>query len=305
MAKTTGRSKARVPSFVSVLAAVIVGIVIICGKLGVIDLSVFDGMSGDTQTDFSVHYVDVGQGDCELILDHGKVMLIDVGESDEVEKVRQYLNKQNITTIDYVVATHPHSDHIGGMAKILSEYEIKNVIMPKLSKKNTPTTSTYERFLKAVKASGAKVIAAQPGSRYTLGEAAFQVLAPFEQDDDLNNMSVVLRMDYKNQAFLFMGDAGKRVERQILNENFAVDCTVLKLGHHGSSTSNSEEFVCAASPKYAIACCGEDNKYGHPHRETVQMLAESGIELIRTDVSGTIVAAVDSDGILTVQKEKK
>ncbi|HBL41244.1 MAG TPA: MBL fold metallo-hydrolase [Ruminococcaceae bacterium] len=302
MARATKKGKS---GFVSVLVIAVVGLLAIGGKLGIVDLSFMGDAPSDVESDFSVHYLDVGQGDCEVIFDHGKVMLIDAGESDESTTVRQYLNHYDVTEIDYVVATHPHSDHIGGLTKLLEEYEIKNVIMPKLSKDNTPTTSTYERFLNAVKASGAKVIAANPGSRYTLGQADFQVLAPFEQDDDLNNMSVVLRMEYGTNSFLFMGDAGKRVERQILNKDFAVDCDVLKLGHHGSSTSNSEDFLLASSPKYAIACCGKGNKYGHPHGETVDLLNELGVELLRTDENGTVVASVDSNGTLTVQKEKK
>ncbi len=255
--------------------------------------------------DFSVHFIDVGQGDCELILDHGKVMLIDAGEVDEAYSVIDYLHRQKIETIDYVVATHPHSDHIGGLPRVLESFEVKNVIMPRLSEINTPTSYCYERLLEAVKSSGAKVIAAKPLAEHTLGESRFTILSPMQQDEDLNNMSVVLRLTYREKSFLFTGDAGTSVEEQILEHGYDVACSVLKLGHHGSSTASSAAFVQAAAPQYAVVECGYHNSYGHPHRETVALCSSLGIELLRTDQNGNIVFFVADDGTMTVKKEKK
>ena len=289
---TAKKSKARVPAIAAVIVALIAGLVTLGGELGLIDTPAVNAVlealheivPTENESDFSVHCIDVGQGDCELILDHGKVMLIDAGEVDAAQTVIDYLNSQKIETIDYVVATHPHSDHIGGLSKVIEQFQVKNVIMPKLSKENTPTTSTYERLLKAVKKSGAKAIAAQPGAEYTLGEGRFQILAPMKQDEELNNMSVVLRLTYRQRGFLFMGDAETPVEKQILAKKITLSCDVLKLGHHGSSTSNSEAFVAAAAPQYAVAECAKGNKYGHPHRETVALCKKLGIELLRTDI---------------------
>ena len=308
-----GKSKARVPAIVAAIAVLLAGLVTLGGELGIIDtpavnaiLEALHEIAGTEETaDFSVHYIDVGQGDCELIIDHGRVMLIDAGEADAAQTVIAYLKQQKIETIDYVVATHPHSDHVGGLPSVIESFQIKNVIMPQLSKANTPTTPTYKRMLTAVKKSGAKVIAAKPEAAYTLGEGRFTILAPMKQDEELNNMSVVLRLTYRQKSFLFMGDAETPVEKQILSKQYAVSCDVFKLGHHGSSTSNSEAFVSAAAPQYAIAECGKDNKYGHPHREIVALCKQLGIELLRTDKNGDIVFTVADDGMLNVQKEKK
>ena len=155
-----------------------------------------------------------------------------------------------------------------------------------------------------MKASGAKVTAAEPGAVFALGEAQFCILAPLEQDHNLNNMSVVLRLTYREKSFLFMGDAEASVENRILSHGCDVSCDVLKLGHHGSSTSNSEAFLSVAAPQYAVAECGLDNIYGHPHRETVALCRSLGIQLLRTDRSGSIAFAVADDGTLTLKKEK-
>ncbi|MBQ9552714.1 MAG: MBL fold metallo-hydrolase [Clostridia bacterium] len=312
MEETKRRSKARWFALAAAAIVLLCGLVLLGGELCVIDLPPVNkvleelhGLAPAEEADFSVHFIDVGQGDCELILDHGKVMLIDAGEADEAYTVIDYLRRRKIETIDYVVATHPHSDHVGGLPRVMESFEIKNVILPQLSEINTPTAPTYERLLTAVKESGAKVIAAKPLAEYTLGESKFTVLAPMTQDEELNNMSVVLRLTYQNRSFLFMGDAETAVEEQILEKQFDVSCDVLKLGHHGSSSSNSAAFVSAAAPQYAVAECGENNKYGHPHRETVALCRSLGVELLRTDKNGSIVFFVAEDGALTLRKEKQ
>lgn len=312
MEETKRRSKARWFALAAAAIVLLCGLVLLGGELGVIDLPPVNkvleelhGLAPAEEADFSVHYIDVGQGDCELILDHGKVMLIDAGEADEAYTVIDYLRRRKIETIDYVVATHPHSDHVGGLPRVIESFEIKNVILPQLSEINTPTTPTYERLLTVVKKSGAKVIAAKPAAAYTLGESKFTVLAPMIQDEELNNMSVVLRLTYRQRSFLFTGDAETAVEEQILEKQYDVSCDVLKLGHHGSSSSNSATFVSAAAPQYAIAECGYQNSYGHPHRETVALCRSLGVKLLRTDKNGNIVFFVAEDGALNLQKEKK
>ena len=262
------------------------------------------GVLNQPKPAFSVHFIDVGQGDCELILDHGKVMLIDAGEADEAYTVISYLRRQKVETIDYLVATHPHSDHIGALPAVIRAFAVKNVILPRLSQENTPTTYYYEQLLTAVKNSGARVIAAKPGAAYALGEGRFTVLAPMKQDEELNNMSVVLRLTYLEKGFLFTGDAEAPVEEQLLASHADLSCDVLKLGHHGSATSNTEPFLTAASPQYAVAECGYQNSYGHPHRETVALCRALGIELLRTDKHGDVVFYVDEDGTMSLQKEK-
>ena len=215
--------------------------------------------------DLCVHFIDVGQGDGMLIQSPtGETMVIDAGERGNEQTMISYIEKYGDDTIEYVVATHPHTDHIGSMDDVLDAFQIENVIMPRLTKENTPTTSTYKNFLTAVKRSGAKVIAAKPGYTFSLGKGVCTILSPSAQSDNLNNMSVVLRLDWGDTSFLFTGDAETPVEKQLLNGAYAsyLDVDVLKLGHHGSSTSSSKKFLDAVMPQYSIISCGAENDYG-------------------------------------------
>ena len=255
--------------------------------------------------DLCVHFIDVGQGDGILIqAPTGETVVIDAGERGNEQTMINYIKTYGDDTIEYVVATHPHTDHIGSMDDVIDTFTVENVIMPRLSKENTPTTSTYKSFLTAVKRSGAKTIAAKPGYTFSLGKGICTVLSPASQSDNLNNMSVVLRLDWGETSFLFMGDAETAVEKQLLNGQYAsyLDADVLKLGHHGSSTSSSKKFLTAVSPQYSIISCGVDNDYGHPHKETMQKLSNLDTTVLRTDTMGTI--RIYSDGMtLTPERE--
>ncbi len=284
-------------------------IYIVLSVLAAIIVSVYGAKNGGFETSetkevqldygaFSVHFIDVGQGDCSLIKTDKGNMLIDAGENGQENKVISYLEKHGITELEYFVATHPHSDHIGGAAEVIDNIKVKNIIMPKLSSINTPTTQTYENMLKAIKKSGAKVIAAAPDKSYTFGDVSFTVLAPFEQDENLNNMSVSLRLNYDNYSFMFTGDAEKEVEKQILSSSSDVSADVYKLAHHGSSTSNTLKFLQAISPEYAVISCSADNKYGHPHDEIVDSLEKLGIDYYSTYKSGNIIFSIDENGLV-------
>lgn len=246
-------------------------------------------------SEFSVHFINVGQGDCTLIKTSDGNMLIDAGENGYEPTVLEYLQAQGVDSLEYLVATHPHSDHIGGVAEVLDAVPTRNIIMPRLSKNNTPTTATYEKMLKSIKNSAAKVISAKPGNEYSLGGAEFTVLAPFEQDENLNNMSVVLKLTYKGYSFVFSGDAEKDVEKQILKAGYDISADVYKGAHHGSSTSNSKNFVKAINPTYAVLSYEQDNSYGHPHRETIDLFNKEGIVYYSTADYGTIVFTVDNN----------
>ncbi len=262
--------------------------------------------SASIDSEFSVHFIDVGQGDCTLIKTPQGSMLIDAGENGYEQTVLDYLETQGVSELEYVVATHPHSDHIGGIAEVLDSVSVKNIIMPKLSKSNTPTTVTYETMLTSVKNSGAKVIAAKPGNEYSFGGVEFTLLAPFEQDDNLNNMSVVLRLTYDGYSFMFSGDAEKEVEKQILKEGYDISADVYKAAHHGSSTSNTAAFVRAINPEVAVISCSEDNSYGHPHAEVIELFKNDGIVYYSTAQLNTIVFAVDNGEmkVLTVNENE-
>lgn len=242
-----------------------------------------------------VHYIDVGQGDCSLIICDGKTMLIDAGENGNETHVLDYLRLHNIEKLDYIIASHQHSDHIGGLPEVLDEIGADKIIMPRLTKAQTPTNSTYTAFLKSVKNSGAKVIASEVGASYTLGSAEFEILGPVTNDaEDINNMSVIVKLAYGENTFLFTGDAEKEEEREILATGADLDCDVLKVGHHGSGTSSSVDFIKAVSPEICVIQVGTDNDYGHPHDNIVERLIKYADDVYRTDLCGDIV--ITSDG---------
>lgn len=272
------------------------------------DTSAIPGDSGNfaqmNSTDLRVYYIDVGQADCELIVCGDRSVLIDAGEAETADKVIKFIKDLGIKKLDCVVATHPHADHIGALPYIIDEIGADNIIMPNLTEENIPATRVYEALLAAVASSGAKVYAAQRYDSYKYGDIEFTLYAPVsESEKELNNMSVVLRLVYGENSFLFTGDAESKVERVLLSENIILKSDVIKVGHHGSKTSSSKDFVYAVSPKYAICCCG-DGSQSHPASEITERWQSAGAEFFRTDFSGTIVVISDGSN-LTVQTEKE
>ncbi len=247
--------------------------------------------------EISVHYIDVGQGDSTLILTpEGKSMLIDTGTPDSRSLLLEYLSEHGVKELEYLVLTHPHSDHIGGAAALLGEIAVKNIIMPDA----TTTTSTFENLLKKIDSLGNEIIVAEHGKTYSFSDISFEILGPTKDyGQTLNNQSIVLRLDYGRTSFLFMGDAETVAEADMMDlfpiSDFKAD--VIKLGHHGSSTSTSEEFLAAVSPDFAVVSCGKNNDYGHPHRETISVLEKNNIEILRTDTMGSIVFTSDGERV--------
>lgn len=255
--------------------------------------------SSETQTteykDLKVHYIDVGQGDCSLVEADGKFMLIDAGENGHEQQVINYLRSVGVQKLDYVIATHQHSDHIGGLPEVLEEFAVDNIIMPRLTEAQTPTNSTYKAFLNAVKASGAKVIASKVDATYTLGSGSFILLGPVTNDaEDINNMSVFVKLSYGTNTFLFTGDGETEEELEVLDTGADLDCDVLHAGHHGSYTSSCKDFLAAATPEICVISCGADNDYGHPHDAALKRIKKHTDEIYRTDLCGSIV--IQSDG---------
>ena len=243
----------------------------------------------------ALHFIDVGQGDSTLVEAGGQYLLVDGGERGSEDTIIKYLHRLGVERLDYVVATHPHSDHMGGLAYgVLEAFPVGTVIMPRLSAENTPTTQTYEKFLDAVAKlakDGTAAKYARPGDVYPLGGISFTILGPLREDgENLNNDSVILRVDGQNAAALFTGDAEKNVEAALVREyGESLQAGLLKAGHHGSKTSSSEDFLQAVQPEAAVISCGAGNSYGHPHPEIVERYEALGIELYRTDIEGTIV----------------
>lgn len=259
--------------------------------------TVFGGPSFD-KSGFSVHFIDVGQGDCSLVVCDGRTLLIDAGDNGEEASVINYIRSLKIDALDYVVATHPHGDHIGGIPEALEEFGAENIIMPRINEKLTPTNETYRVFLRAVKNSGARVIAAGPGAKYSLGGAAFEILAP-ESDDasNLNNLSVIVRVVYRNASFLFTGDAEAPEERELLESGAELKSDLLKVAHHGSKTSSTPDFLARVSPEICVVSCGADNKYGHPDEAVLKRLSRYTGKIYRTDICGDVVVRSDGNAI--------
>ncbi|MGI6267551.1 MAG: ComEC/Rec2 family competence protein [Acutalibacteraceae bacterium] len=265
------------------------------------------GLKTDSNIDnypLSVHFIDVGQGDCIFIKIGDNTMLIDSGEKNNDEKIIKYLRNNGVDRVDYIIATHPHSDHIGAMETIIESFEIKNVIMPRLSEQNMPTTKGYENFLIAVKNSGANVIAATPFNEYEFGDANFAILSPSNQSKNLNNMSVVIKLSFGDTSFLFTGDAESQVEQELISSGYDIRSNVLKMGHHGSNTSNTERFLQAVNPSFSVISCGKDNSYGHPHEEVVELLNKYDINYKRTDKNGTIVVGSDGSNLTYITERE-
>lgn len=254
--------------------------------------------SAQTDANFAVHFVDVGQGDCTLVESNGEYLLIDAGENGHETEVLNYLRSMNIEKLDYIIVTHQHSDHIGGMPEVLAEFECDNLIMPRLTKEQTPTNSTYKAFLKAVQSSEAKVISAKPGLSYALGSATFEILGPVTDDaEDINSMSAVTKITYGESSFLITGDAETEEELEIIDNGAELDCDVLRAGHHGSSTSSCKDFLNAVTPEICVISCGADNDYGHPHDKAMNRIKKHTEEIYRTDICGSIVMTSDGEKI--------
>ena len=242
-----------------------------------------------------VHYIDVGQADSILIkASDGTAVLIDGGNNPDGPNVVNYLKSQQVKELAAVIATHPHEDHIGGLDTVIKSFPVKAVYMPNAS----TTTKTFEDFVTAVTASGAKRIQAKAGVTLDVPGLTGQFLAPNGSGyEDLNNYSAVLRLTFGKITFLFTGDAGEISESEMLKSGQNVKADVLKVGHHGSSTSTSSAFLKAVSPKYAIISVGAGNDYGHPAASTLSKFSGSGVQVFRTDQDGTIVATCDGETV--------
>ncbi len=239
-----------------------------------------------------VDFIDVGQADSILLENEGHYMLVDAGNNEDGPKLVTYLKEEGIKNFDYVVGTHPHEDHIGGLDDIIENFDIKTFYMPDV----ITTTKTFEEVLDALEEKRMTLDIPKVNDTFQLGDATVKVLyVGTEEESDLNDTSIVLKVTYQNISFLLTGDASTKVEDQI--DKSELPSTVLKVGHHGSSTATNEAFLKEVNPSYAIISVGKNNQYQHPHEVVLQALATHNIKVYRTDEDGTIKMKTDGTNI--------
>ncbi len=255
-----------------------------------------------------VHFIDVGQGSSTLIQEGTSGVLIDAGEKDYGQVVIDYLENVGVDSLEYVVASHPHSDHIGGLDDVLYEFPVDTIIMPELEEFNTPTTRVYEDLLTAIDENNINVAFQDeyPNGWYSLDNVELITLGAAEQSDNLNDMSVICRLSYisysdtgsnTDTTILIPGDA----EKDELKEVKFGKTDILAMPHHGSSTSIYKPFLDSADADVAVISCGKDNSYGHPHKEALDYIEKNAMTCLRTDEMGDIVFKVTADGYSLVE----
>ncbi len=248
-----------------------------------------------------IYFADIGQGDAALVVTEAGEVLIDAGIK-ETEAILYHLIAEKDTTLEYLVITHPHADHMGAATYILEMLDVENILLPA----DTATTASYRKFLSVVAAEGAMVQTVEEGMTFALGEAEFTCLAPLSDTGDKNENSTVLRLDFGDFSALFTGDAGEESENKQLERygnlpGGPLDVDLLKVGHHGSRYSSTHAYLTAVTPMYAVISCGEGNSYGHPHKETLNRLQIIGAAVYRTDLLGTVAVTV-TDGEVRIGK---
>lgn len=237
----------------------------------------------------TVHFIDVGEADCTLLLCDGHSMLIDGGNPADGQSVLDFLRAQDVRRLDYVVGTHPHADHVGGLCKVLAEMpaDVAFCALP------DEMQTHYPRFVEAAEAAGLRLQPLAPGESWMLGGARVTVLGPLQHYDELNNRSLVLRVDYGDTSLIVCGDAQTDAEQAMLASGLPLRADLLRLGHHGSSDASSAAWLDAVRPETAVISCGAENDWGHPHAPVLARLAERGIAALRTDLHGSLTAFSD------------
>ena len=252
-----------------------------------------------------VYFVDVGQGHCTVIQSGSEGVIIDSGEREYAQTVLDFLSKHGIEKVTKIIATHPHSDHIGSMATVISKTKPADIYMPYINEENLPTNNTYLNFLTAIEKNNVKAHFLKKINEFSVGEAKVTIVPPAYQFDDMNNMSLIVKIVHGDVSFLVAGDAEKKEMKELLskNKNFDFSADFYLMAHHGSSTSTYEPFLSAVNFNAAIISCGKNNDYGHPHREAIDYLNKYSIKSYRTDELGSILVISDSKSV-NIKTEK-
>lgn len=270
---------------------------------GMLNYEVYgDAIEGEAN--LKMHVIDVGQGDSILMQCGECNVLIDCGENGMGDTVLEYLHRAGVSHLDWIVGTHPHSDHIGGMDTVIksNDITIDHVMMPQTSKSMTPTTMTYTEVLTAIKKKKLKITRPVPGTEYDLDGVTMMVLSPQKNANytDLNDYSIVLKFTYRDVSVLTGGDASKNIESQLISLDYDLSADIYKVSHHGGRDGNSQAFLNEVNPKYAAISVGEDNKYGHPKTEILKRLKQMKCDVYRTDLDGDIIFESDGKNISVI-----
>lgn len=251
----------------------------------------------------TVRILDVGQGDSILITSNGEAILIDASTATKGMDISKKLYKYGVSKLNALVITHPHSDHMGGVDYLISEFKIDNILISNSLPKNENEAKIYHNIKMTAYSLNIPIYNATAGMIINVGNFELTVLMSDETADKENDRSIIIMAENRGKKFLFMGDAENSAEQKLINDNINFDCDVLKVGHHGSAATSSESFLNIATPKFAAVSVGADNSYGHPANETLVRLQNASCTVLRTDLYGDISFTVGEDGILSFSKE--
>ncbi len=259
------------------------------------------------QDEIAVHFIDVGQGDCIFIDTPDKDMLIDSGEYEYASRVIRYLHSNGVTKLDYIIATHPHSDHMGGMARIMTAFDVGEFIMSEVPEDMIPIAEYYTKAMNTLALKGITTTYSEVGRTITLCEGTqLNIIGPLGSGyDDLNSYSIIAKLTSGNRSFLFTGDMEKDAELELVNSWLNLSADVIKIPHHGSSSSSSSAFVKRVRPSYAVVSVGDDNTYGHPNSEVLNRYRLIGGKVISTMNSGSVVFITDGNEITYITSEQE
>lgn len=242
----------------------------------------------------TVHFIDAGEGDCILLESDDEFVLIDAGERDYGEEVLRYIEDRGADELKYVIATHPHSDHVGGLRTVIDGIETENFITVTCG----DDSYTWDKLIDAVDRNEVNQIEAEAGQTYTFGNSSFTIMGPLSKDhESYNDLSVVTKVTCGDIRFLIEGDAERASEYEMVDAGEDLSADVIRCGHHGSCDASSDKLLKVVDPAFAVVSCGAENEYGHPHRETIQKFKTMGCPLLRTDEMGTIVAYTDGKNL--------
>lgn len=299
------KSKNKKPKYIAAAALLAVAVFITAFSRGVFGerlQKVFNPAAAfDTSVDF-VKITDVGEADSILIYSDGCSAVIDVGTENSVPNILDDLDSARIKDIDALIVTHLHTDHAGGLPELAKRREIDNLIIPELES-SAEAAQLVKTAKRTVTAKGGNVYTAVQGMNFEIGEFTVTVLAYYDDMRDENNKSVIVMAEIDGIKFLFTGDAEAKTEKALIDDGLNIDCDVLKVGHHGSSSSSSQSFLKAATPKYAAISVGENNIYSHPTESVISALENCGAQILRTDTDGDITFYVENGEIRTVTEK--